>query len=90
MRSVEIRVFRRDLRDRMAAMRLWLDEHRFEPSTFNCREAEDGVLIRVEFKVTAEAEAFAAHFEGRLDRSRGAAGGADPGILASLPRGLVG
>lgn len=70
MRSVEIRASRRELSGRMAQMRLWLDQHRFEPSTFNCREVEDDILIRVDFKVAGEAEAFAAQFEGRLCRSR--------------------
>lgn len=65
MRSVEIRVPRHELRERMAMMRIWLDEHRFEPSIFNCRDVEEDVLVRIEFKVAREAEAFAERFDGR-------------------------
>jgi hypothetical protein len=48
-------------------MRLWLDQHRFEPSAFSCREGGAGVLVRVNFKLTGEAEAFADRFSGRID-----------------------
>jgi hypothetical protein len=88
MRSVETHVPRHELRERMAMMRIWLDAHRFEPSTFNCRDAEEGVLVRLEFKVASEAEAFATHFDGRLAEPGGEA---EPGILKSaLPGGAVG
>jgi hypothetical protein len=91
MRIVEIRVSRRELSERMAMMRMWLDERRFEPSTFNCQDVEDSVLIRIEFKAASEAMAFAARFDGRLSQSGEAAGGAERDILTTaLPRGAVG
>lgn len=92
MRSVEIRVPRRELSGRMAMMRMWLDEQRFEPSTFNCRDVEEGVLVRIEFKAASEAKAFAAHFGGRLGGPDDEAEGeAQRGILKSaLPPGVVG
>jgi hypothetical protein len=49
----------------MSAMRIWLDEHRFEPSTFFCRDTDDGTLVCIEFKAPREAEAFAEHFDGQ-------------------------
>ena len=59
----------------MSAMRIWLDERRFEPSTFFCRDTDNGMLVCVEFKVPREAEAFAEHFDGR------AIGGSSPDIV---------
>ncbi len=67
MRAVEIRLRQRELSEQMAAMRVWLDEHRFEPSTFYCREKDDAMLIRVEFKIADQADAFARHFGGRAN-----------------------
>ncbi len=49
----------------MAAMRIWLDEHRFEPSSFACRDSEYGVLVCLEFKIARQAEEFAERFGGR-------------------------
>jgi len=92
MHTVEIRVPRRELSERMAMMRMWLDERRFEPSTFNCRDAEEDVLVRIEFKVASEAKAFAAHFNGRLvGFGSDAEGEIGRDVLRSaLPHGIVG
>jgi hypothetical protein len=51
----------------MGAMRLWLDQHRFEPSGFSCRDVDDGVLVSLEFKIAHQAAAFAERFGGRAD-----------------------
>jgi hypothetical protein len=51
----------------MGAMRVWLDEHRFEPSGFSCRDVDDGVLVSLEFKIAYQAVAFAERFGGRTD-----------------------
>jgi hypothetical protein len=67
MFAVDIRVEQGDLSRQMSAMRIWLDERRFEPSTFSCRDTDNGVLVCVEFKVPREAEAFAEHFDGRAN-----------------------
>ena len=56
------------LAQRMTTMRLWLDHHRFEPDTFRCTNATRKIVCRVEFKVEAEANAFANAFDGRLER----------------------
>ena len=45
-------------------MRIWLDEHRFEPSRFKYSEDGNYLLIDVSFKVAVEAAAFSARFNG--------------------------
>jgi hypothetical protein len=67
MYAVDIHVEQGDLSRKMSAMRIWLDEHRFEPSTFSCRDTDDGTLVCIEFKVPCEAEAFAERFDGRAN-----------------------
>jgi hypothetical protein len=67
MRAVEIRLPPRELSTEMAAMRIWLDEHRFEPSSFACRDSDYGVLVCLEFKIARQAEEFASRFGGRAD-----------------------
>jgi hypothetical protein len=62
MRTVTIRVRAAEFAERMTAMRIWLDDHRFEPSTFKCSQDGDEVAIEVAFKVAVEAEAFWARF----------------------------
>jgi hypothetical protein len=47
-------------------MRLWLDQHRFEPSTFTYFDLDPGMSIHVAFKVGREAAAFARRFGGSL------------------------
>ena len=66
MHTVEIRLAQADLRDKMNAMRMWLDEQRFEPSTF-ASQANGGVMcLSVSFRSAEEARAFAAQFSGRV------------------------
>jgi hypothetical protein len=72
MYLVDIRMQPGDLSRQMSAMRIWLDEHRFEPSTFSCRDADSGVLVSVEFKISHEAAAFAARFDGQANGRLGA------------------
>jgi hypothetical protein len=64
MRTITIRVRAVDFAERIAAMRIWLDEHRFEPSRFKYSEDGNDVLIDVSFKVAVEAAAFSARFNG--------------------------
>ena len=71
MYLVDIRMQPGDLSRQMSAMRIWLDEHRFEPSTFSCRDADRGMLISVEFKMSDEAAAFAARFDGQANDQLG-------------------
>jgi hypothetical protein len=67
MRSVEMRLLPQELSRTMAAMRIWLDERRFEPSSFTSRDSGAEVLVRVDFKVAEEADAFAQRFGGSID-----------------------
>ena len=62
MSVVEVRLNPSDLSREMSAMRVWLDEHRFEASSFSCRHEEDRVLVCLEFARAYEAQAFASHF----------------------------
>jgi hypothetical protein len=67
MSAVELRLSLGDLPREMGAMRVWLDQHRFEPSGFSCRDDDDGVLVSLEFKIAHQALAFAERFGGRAD-----------------------
>jgi hypothetical protein len=67
MHIATIRVRAVDFAQRMTAMRLWLDEHRFEPSRFIYSEDDHGLLIQVDFKVATEAAAFLAWFNERAE-----------------------
>jgi hypothetical protein len=90
MRSVEFHVPRRELRERMGMMRIWLDEHRFEPSVFSCQDVEGNVLVHIEFKVASEAAAFAVRFGGRPAGAGGKARGAsERDILKSALPGVA-
>ena len=68
MSAVELRLSASDLSREMGAMRVWLDQHRFELSSFSCRGIDDRVLVSVEFKMACQAHAFADRFGGRADR----------------------
>ena len=67
MSAVELCLNPSDLPREMGAMRVWLDQHRFEPSAFSCRDVDDGVLVALEFKIANQAHAFAQRFGGRAD-----------------------
>jgi len=67
MSAVELCLNPSDLPREMGAMRVWLDQHRFEPSAFSCRDVDDGVLVSLEFKIAHQAVAFAERFGGRAD-----------------------
>ncbi len=68
MHVVGIRVKPSDLSKQMATMRLWLDEHRIDLSTFACRDTEDGMLVHAEFRLARHATAFAERFGGRANQ----------------------
>jgi hypothetical protein len=67
MRTVEMRLPPQELSRTMSAMRIWLDERRFEPSSFTCHDSGAEVLVRVDFKIAEEADAFAQRFGGGVD-----------------------
>jgi hypothetical protein len=74
LRMVEVRIAEHeDFGGRLTAMRLWLDDHRFEPSIFTYFYLDPGMLLRVSFSVDQEADAFAAEFGGLLVHRPGVA-----------------
>jgi hypothetical protein len=64
MHTITLRVRGVDFAERITAMRVWLDEHRFEPSRFKYSEEGNDLLIDVSFNVADEAAAFSAQFNG--------------------------
>src|SRR5260370_2368613 len=90
MHVVGIRVKPSDLSKQMAAMRLWLDEHRIDLSTFACRHTDDGMYVHAEVSLAHHAAAFAERFGGRASRSFSAYSEED--LMQKLPpaRPLVG
>jgi hypothetical protein len=67
VQTAEVRIAEEeDFGGRLTDMRLWLDEHRFEPSTFIYFYLDPGMMIRVSFSIADEAEAFAREFGGFL------------------------
>jgi hypothetical protein len=66
MYRVEMRLRPSELLTTMAAMRVWLDERRYEPSVFTCRDGASDMLVGIAFKTADEGEAFADRFGGRL------------------------
>src|ERR1700737_4728761 len=58
MRTVTVRMRASDLAHQMAAMREWLDRHRYEPARFVCDQHGDAVDVSVEFPDDQEGEAF--------------------------------
>jgi outer membrane lipoprotein-sorting protein len=73
MLTVEIRLASGELREQMSAMRMWLDERRWEPSVFSSHDDGRGVRVHIAFKNAREGEAFARRFGGRLNDPRLAA-----------------
>jgi hypothetical protein len=56
-----------DVTTKMAEMRKWLDDHGFEPALFKYRITAVGTgTVDVKFIALAEANAFAAEFDGML------------------------
>lgn len=73
MRTVEVRIADDDdLVGQLKDMRIWLDGHHFEPSTFTYFYLDPGMMIRVSFDIHDEAAAFADQFDGLLLDARSA------------------
>jgi hypothetical protein len=66
MISVEAPVPCVDINTPMNAMGIWLDQMRIEPANFSWSEGNDGAVVRVQFKITEDAVAFAENFLGRV------------------------
>jgi hypothetical protein len=65
MRTVVVRVADRDLCGDLAAMREWLARHGYDPARFVYDQADDALVISVEFPNDWQAEAFATRFDGQ-------------------------
>ena len=68
MRTVAIRLVNADFAQQMALMRDWLDRQCSEPTRFIYEQANDEVVVSVEFPNEGDAEAFAI-FAARAPRS---------------------
>jgi hypothetical protein len=66
MMTIEVRVPAGDVSTPMRNMRQWLDDMRFDPSSFNWTEIAGRAAVWVKFKATEEAIAFAERFAGRV------------------------
>jgi hypothetical protein len=62
MRTVAIRVVDADFAQQMALMRDWLDRQCSEPRRFIYKQANDEVVVSVEFPNEGDADAFAIRF----------------------------
>jgi hypothetical protein len=79
MQIVDLQLPRHQLSAQMAAMRIWLDEHRLEPTSFVCNDAREEVRVVVTFTLAGEARAFADRFAGRVHAAPAAvASGLEP------------
>jgi hypothetical protein len=65
MRTVAVRLVDADFAQQMALMRDWLDCQCSEPTRFIYDQANDGVVVSVEFPNEGDAEAFAIRFDGK-------------------------
>jgi hypothetical protein len=65
MRTIEVVIAPGHFSERLNEMREWLDEQGIEPSRFNYDSAQRSVVMRVDFKVAEEAQAFTRRFVGR-------------------------
>ena len=71
MHTVAVRLQAADLLEEMRAMRIWLDERRFEPSSFEYQDVGVFIIVKVTFKIRAEA----AMFEEKFNHTRFAGAG---------------
>jgi hypothetical protein len=66
MMTVEVPVPAEDVNTPARNMRQWLDDSRFDPSSFALREIAGHFVVRVRFTSPSEAAAFAERFAGRM------------------------
>ena len=66
MQTAEVCIPDDNLVERLTDLRVWLDEHRCQPSTFTYFFLHPEMMIRVLFEIDDEAKAFAQEFGGSL------------------------
>jgi hypothetical protein len=54
-----------DFAQKMSEMRIWLDEHSFEPIRFTYKQNREIIVLSVDFQEDHHAEAFQSRFAGR-------------------------
>jgi hypothetical protein len=86
MRTVTIRVCAIDLSREMVAMRGWLDRNGHEPTKFDCDKRGEEVVLSVDFRSSAAAEAFAQRFDGETSPSASRQGRLTPAAEQVEPR----
>ena len=65
MRTVAVQLVDADFAQQMALMRDWLDHQCSEPTRYIYDQANDEVVVSVEFPNGGDAEAFAIRFDGK-------------------------
>jgi hypothetical protein len=62
MRTVTVRLPAGEFSAMMTTMREWLDRNSYEPTRFKYDQAEDAVVVSIDFPTDAAAAAFASRF----------------------------
>jgi hypothetical protein len=65
MRTATVTLRGADFAQKMSEMRIWLDEHSFEPIRFTYKQDREIIVITVDFQEDHHAEAFQSRFAGR-------------------------
>jgi hypothetical protein len=65
MFQIEIHIDDIAFSERMEKIWVWLNQRRFEPTTFRYEFSPHGIICRVDFSIETEAAAFAIAFEGK-------------------------
>jgi hypothetical protein len=68
MRTITVRLRAVDLSREMVAMRVWLDRNAYAAARFDCDQHGNDVVVSVDFRMDAAAEAFAKRFGGKDGR----------------------
>jgi hypothetical protein len=66
METIEVVVGADDFSAWIMTVRSWLDARGLEPCRFNYNNAQERVVVHVDFRMRGEARAFATQFAGRL------------------------
>jgi hypothetical protein len=61
---VEIQIAADNFRELMSRLRDWLEDERFQPRTFRYALSDPDTVLRVDFEIEDEAQAFARAFGG--------------------------
>lgn len=65
MRTATITLRGADFEKKMSGMRIWLDQHLFEPTRFTYKQDREIIVVSVDFQEDHHAEAFQTRFAGQ-------------------------